>query len=231
MPSNHFILCCPLLLPPSIFPSIRISYNESILYIRWPKCWSFSFSISPSNEYSGLVFFKVDWFTVQGKLKVSCEVPWNCGPQYSLASVGISPSSFCLHFKLVYFLSRPGISSTLLNIYLYTPRIRSEAWRTQFLLLHKNFRNGRHQTLWARITELKILIHEFKVMCVYIYIYIYIYVCVCVCVCVCILYVCIYIYIHTYTCVNIHVYMYYIYVCVCVYICITDQIWTMLMPF
>ena len=60
MPSNHFILCCPLLLPPSIFPSIRISYNESILYIRWPKCWSFSFSISPSNEYSGLISFRMD---------------------------------------------------------------------------------------------------------------------------------------------------------------------------
>ena len=179
MPSNHLVLCRRLLIPPSFFPSIRVFSHESVLCIRWPKCWSFSFSISPSNEYSGLVFFKVDWFTVQGKLKVSCEVPWNCGPQYSLASVGISPSSFCLHFKLVYFLSRPGISSTLLNIYLYTPRIRSEAWRTQFLLLHKNFRNGRHQTLWARITELKILIHEFKVMCVYIYIYIY--VCVCVC--------------------------------------------------
>ena len=60
MPSNHLILCCPLLLPPSIFPSIRVSYNESILYIRWPKCWSFSFSISPSNEYSGLISFRMD---------------------------------------------------------------------------------------------------------------------------------------------------------------------------
>ena len=137
MPSNHLILCFRLLIPPSFFPSIRVFSHESVLCIRWPKCWSFSFSISPSNEYSGLVFFKVDWFTLQGKLKVSCEVPWNCGPQYSLASVGISPSSFCLHFKLVYFLSRPGISSTLLNIYLYTPRICSETWRTQFLLLHK----------------------------------------------------------------------------------------------
>ena len=60
MPSKHLILCHPLLLLPSIFPSIRVSYNESILYIRWPKCWSFSFSISSSNEYSGLISFKMD---------------------------------------------------------------------------------------------------------------------------------------------------------------------------
>ena len=57
MPSNHLILCRPLLLPPSIFPSIRVFSNESILHIRWPKYWSFSFSISPSNEYSGLISF------------------------------------------------------------------------------------------------------------------------------------------------------------------------------
>ena len=72
MPSNHLILCRPLFLPPSIFPSIRIFSNESFLHIRWPKCWSFSFSISPSNEYSGLISFRIDWFdllTVQGTLK------------------------------------------------------------------------------------------------------------------------------------------------------------------
>ena len=62
MPSNHFILCCPLLLLPSIFPSIRVFSNESILRIRWPKYRRFSFSISPSNEYSGLLTFRVDWF-------------------------------------------------------------------------------------------------------------------------------------------------------------------------
>ena len=69
MPSNHLILCCPLLLKPSIFPSIRVFFNESVLQIRWPKYWSFSFSISPSNEYSGLIFFRIDWFdllAVQG---------------------------------------------------------------------------------------------------------------------------------------------------------------------
>ena len=63
MPTNHFILChCPLLLPPSVFPSIRIFSNELLLFIRWPKYWSFSFSISPSNEYSGLISFRIDWF-------------------------------------------------------------------------------------------------------------------------------------------------------------------------
>ena len=61
MPSNHLILCPPLLLPPSIFPSIRVFSNESVLHIRWPKCWSFSFSISPCNEYSGLISFRMDW--------------------------------------------------------------------------------------------------------------------------------------------------------------------------
>ena len=72
MPSNHHILCRPLLLPPSIFPSIRVFSNESVLHIRWPKYCSFSFSISPSNEYSGLISFRMDWLdllAVQGTLK------------------------------------------------------------------------------------------------------------------------------------------------------------------
>ena len=72
MPSSHLILCHPLLLPPSIFPSIRIYSNESALHIRWPKYWSFSFNISPSNKYSGLISFRIDWFdllAVQGTLK------------------------------------------------------------------------------------------------------------------------------------------------------------------
>ena len=72
MPSNHLILCRPLLLLPSIFPTIRVFSNESALHIRWPKYWSFSFSISPSNEYSGLTSFRIDWFdllAVQGTLK------------------------------------------------------------------------------------------------------------------------------------------------------------------
>ena len=72
MPSNHLILCRPLLLPPSIFPSIMVFLNELALHIRWPKYWSFSFNISPSNEHPGLISFRMDWldlFAVQGILK------------------------------------------------------------------------------------------------------------------------------------------------------------------
>ena len=72
MPSNHLILCCPLLLLPSVFTSIWVSSSESVLHIMWPKNWSFSFSISPSSKYSGLIFFRIDWFdllAVQGTLK------------------------------------------------------------------------------------------------------------------------------------------------------------------
>ena len=72
MPSNYLILCCPLLLPPSILPSIRVFSNESVHFIRWPKYWRFSFSISPSNEQSGLISLRMDWLdllAVQGILK------------------------------------------------------------------------------------------------------------------------------------------------------------------
>ena len=72
IPSNHLILYHPLLLPPSVFPSIRVFSNESVLCIRWPKYWSFSFSISPSSEYSGLISFRMDWLVllaVHGTLK------------------------------------------------------------------------------------------------------------------------------------------------------------------
>ena len=72
MPSNHFILCCPLLLPPSLFLSIRVFSKELVFHIDWPKYWSFGFSISPFNEYSGLISFRMDWldlFAVQGTLK------------------------------------------------------------------------------------------------------------------------------------------------------------------
>ena len=72
MPSNHLILCQPLLLSPSIFPSISVFSNESALYIKWPKYWSFSFNISPSNEHPGLISFRMDWLdllAVQGTLK------------------------------------------------------------------------------------------------------------------------------------------------------------------
>ena len=82
MLSNHLILCHPLLLLPSIFPRIRVFFSESVLCIRWPKYWSFSFSISPSNEYSGLISFRIDWFDlldVQGTLKSLLQLamwPW-----------------------------------------------------------------------------------------------------------------------------------------------------------
>ena len=72
MPSNHLILCCPILLLPSCFPSIRVFSNESALHIRWPKYWSFSFNISPSNAHPGLISFRMDWLhplAVQGTLK------------------------------------------------------------------------------------------------------------------------------------------------------------------
>ena len=83
IPSNHLILCRPLILPPSIFPSIRVFSNESVLHIRWPMYWSFSFSISPSNEYSELISFRMDWFdllAVQGTLKslqINPPVAWS----------------------------------------------------------------------------------------------------------------------------------------------------------
>ena len=82
MPSNHLILCHLLLFLPSIFPSIRVFSNESVLCIRWPKYWNFSFSISPSNEYSGLISFRMDWFdllAVQGTLhhhSSKASIPW-----------------------------------------------------------------------------------------------------------------------------------------------------------
>ena len=72
MPSNHLILCCPLLLLPPVFPTIRVFSNESVLRVRWPKYWSFSFNISPSNEHPGLISFRMDWLdllAVQGTLK------------------------------------------------------------------------------------------------------------------------------------------------------------------
>ena len=84
MPSNYLILCCPLLLPPSIFPSIRVFSNESALRIRWPKYWSFSFNISPSNEYSGLISIRMNWLdllAVQGTPK---SLPQDHSPKASI---------------------------------------------------------------------------------------------------------------------------------------------------
>ena len=99
MPSNHLILCHPLLLPPSIFPSIRVFSNESALRIRWPKYWSFSFNISPSSEHSGLISFRMDWLdllAVQGTLK-SCPTPQFKSINSSLLSFLYSPTLTSIH--------------------------------------------------------------------------------------------------------------------------------------
>ena len=88
MPSNHFIFCCPLFLLPSIFPSIRVFSNESALQIRWPKYWSFSFSISPSNEYSRLISSRIDWFDLLAVHHIWLNICFNC-----------------FSFSMVYFLS------------------------------------------------------------------------------------------------------------------------------
>ena len=99
MPSNHFILCRPLFLPPSIFPSIRVFSNESALHIRWPKYWSFSFNISPSNEYSELISFRTDWLdllAVQGTLKSLQKHQFKKHPFFS-AHLLYSPTLTSIH--------------------------------------------------------------------------------------------------------------------------------------
>ena len=100
MPSNHLILCRPLLLLPSIFPTIRVFSSESVLHIRWPKDWSFSFSISPSNEYSGLISFRMDWLdllAVQGTLKSLLPTPQFKSINSSALSFLYSPTLTCIH--------------------------------------------------------------------------------------------------------------------------------------
>jgi len=109
MPSNHLILCRPLFLLPSIFPSIRVFSNESDLRIRWPKYWSFSFSISPSNEYSGLTSFRIDWFdllAVQGTLKSLFQ------HHSSKASI-LQHSSFMVQLSHPYMTTRKTIALTI----------------------------------------------------------------------------------------------------------------------
>ena len=114
MPSNHLIPCSPLLLLPSIFPSIWVFSNESALHIRWPKYWSFSFNISPSNEYSGLISFKIDWLillTVQGTLK-------------SLLQHHSSKASafFILQFSYLYMTTGKNIA---LTIWIFVSKVMS----------------------------------------------------------------------------------------------------------
>ena len=110
MPYNHFILCCPLLLLPSVFPSIRVFSNESVLCISWPKYWSFSFSISPSNEYSGLISFRMDWFdllAVQRPLKSLCQ---HHSPK---ASVLQRSASFMVQLSYPYMTTAKTIALTI----------------------------------------------------------------------------------------------------------------------
>ena len=92
MPSNHLILCHPLLLPPSIFPSIRVFSNESILCIRWLKYWSFSFSISPSNEYSGLISFRIDCFDLFAVQRTKATISYG---------INIRTNNICFQSKLL----------------------------------------------------------------------------------------------------------------------------------
>jgi len=109
MPSNHLILCHPLLLLPSIFPSIRVFSDESVLRITWPKYWSFSFSISPSNEYSGLVSFRMNWFdilAVQGTLKSLLQ------HHSSKASILRRSAFFIVQFSHPYMTTRKTIALT-----------------------------------------------------------------------------------------------------------------------
>ena len=100
MPSNHLIFCHPLLLPPSVFPSIRVFSNESVLRIRWPKDWTFSFSISPSNEHPGLISFRMDWldlFAVQRTLQESSPTPQFKSIDSSVLSLLHSPTLTSIH--------------------------------------------------------------------------------------------------------------------------------------
>ena len=100
MPSNHLILCCPLLFLPSIFPSIRVFSNESALHIRWPKYWSVSFNISPSNEYLELISFRMDWLdllAVQGTLQESSPTPQFKSINSSAHSFLCSPTFTSIH--------------------------------------------------------------------------------------------------------------------------------------
>ena len=117
MPSNHLILCRPLLLLPSIFPSIRVFSKESVLHIRWPKYWSFSFSISPSNDYSGLISFRIDWFDLlafQGTLKSLLQ---HHSSKASILRCSVFLSLFLIieYFPLFPLINRPQLLSSFVK--------------------------------------------------------------------------------------------------------------------
>ena len=123
MPSNHLILCLPVLLLPSVFPSIRVFFSESALHIRWPKHWSFSFSTSPSNEYSGLISFRIDWFellAVHGTL-------WSLLQHHSLKAAILRHSAF-----FMVQLSHPYITTgetIALTIWTFVSKVMSLLFR------------------------------------------------------------------------------------------------------
>ena len=138
MPSNHLILCCPLLLLPSIFPSIRIFSNESVLRIRWPKYWSFSFSNSPSSEYSGLISFRMDWLdlvAVQGTLRSLLQ------HHSSLASILRRSAFFIVQLSHPYMATGKNIALTRrtfvgpppLLYSLQTPILMQSSWATYYI--------------------------------------------------------------------------------------------------
>ena len=129
MPSNHLILCHPLLLLPSIFPSIRVFSNESVLLIRWPKYWSFSFNISPSNEYSRLISFRMDWLdllAVQGTLKSLFQ------HHSSKASILQSSAFFIVQLSYPYLTTRKTIS---LSRWTFVGKIMSLLFNLLFMLV------------------------------------------------------------------------------------------------
>ena len=107
MPSNHLVLCHPLLLLPSIFPSIRVFSSELAFHFRWPKYWSFSFSISHSNEYSGLFSFSIDWFDLQGTIKSLLQ------HHSSKASIFWCSAFFLIHLSHLYMTAGKTIALTI----------------------------------------------------------------------------------------------------------------------
>ena len=138
MPSNHLILCRPLLLLPSIFPSIRVFSNESAFCIRWPKYWSFSFNISPSNEHPGLISFKMDWLdllVVQGTLK-SSPTPQFKSINSLVLSFLYSPTLISIHdhWKNHSLDLGRGVVKSILKVYLHVPGFSLHPLLTLFII-------------------------------------------------------------------------------------------------
>ena len=172
MPSNHLILCCPLLLLPSIFPSIRDFSNESALHIRWPKDWSFNFSINPSNEYSGLISFRMDWldlFAVQGTLKSLLQ------HHSSKASILLRSAFFIVQLKILQarlqqyvncelpdvqagFRKGRGTRDQIANICWITEKAREFQKNVYFYFIDyaKTFDSVDHNKLWKILKEMGI---------------------------------------------------------------------------